>query len=274
VFQWRIWAILGFGARVALVTAIALGGGLFFFEQWNEYQRTAERHALEGRALDLLARAAAPGSPLGCLDALAGETVEAACEKAVFASPEATAAAVSYVAAQLALLAAGQDLTAELAQSAVFAQLRRAVEHDRFGIAAHILAARDGCTAEQCAAFAVLTDASRIGANITAQTFAARVKQHAAAWPAEGASAPAAPPPVAGLAPQPPAGAAARHPNGLFFPSATSIPPVSIMTAEPGAADNTTGAAESKPVRKPLPPPRPSVNPNAGAAAPLPLSPQ
>ena len=60
-------------------------------------------------AFDLATRALAPGSALACLDTIAGETVENACEKALFASPEATAAAVSYVAAQLSLLAAGSD---------------------------------------------------------------------------------------------------------------------------------------------------------------------
>ena len=51
--------------------------------------------------------AIAPGSALSCLDEMAGEAVSTACEKAVFASPEAVAAAVKYVAAQLALLKDG-----------------------------------------------------------------------------------------------------------------------------------------------------------------------
>ena len=40
--------------------------------------------------------------------------------------------------------------------AATLAGLRRAIELDRFGIAAHVLAVRDGCTAERCAAFALL----------------------------------------------------------------------------------------------------------------------
>ena len=58
-------------------------------------------------AHELTARAIMPGSALACLDAMAGEAVESSCEKALFATPEATAAAVSYVGAQLSLLAAG-----------------------------------------------------------------------------------------------------------------------------------------------------------------------
>src|SRR6516165_5160018 len=46
-------------------------------------------------------------SALSCLDELAGEAVENACEKGVFASPEAVAAAVKYVTAQLALIEDG-----------------------------------------------------------------------------------------------------------------------------------------------------------------------
>src|SRR5262249_58417351 len=61
----------------------------------------AEQRALETRAFELATRAFMPGSALGCLDAIAGETVEEACENALFASPDATAAAVSYVTAQL-----------------------------------------------------------------------------------------------------------------------------------------------------------------------------
>jgi hypothetical protein len=49
----------------------------------------------------VMAGAIAPSSALSCLDEIAGEAVEGACEKAVFASPEAVAAGVKYVTAQL-----------------------------------------------------------------------------------------------------------------------------------------------------------------------------
>ena len=97
----------------------------------------------------LSARALAPGSPLACLDALAGESVEAACEKAMFASPAAVAAATSYVAARLALLSdmAPTPKTAAPISTGLLLPLRRALETDRFGFLAHVLAVRDGCTA-------------------------------------------------------------------------------------------------------------------------------
>src|SRR5262245_42960922 len=49
-----------------------------------------EQQAIEARLLDLATRALAPGSALACLDAIAGDAVQDACEKALFASPEAT----------------------------------------------------------------------------------------------------------------------------------------------------------------------------------------
>ena len=51
--------------------------------------------------------------------------------------------------------------------------------------------------------------------------------------------------------------AAAKVPNNLYFPSAKSIPPVNIMTAEPPPAQrqpqDTTGAAEAATPTPPAP---------------------
>src|SRR5580700_7233410 len=104
---------------------------------------------------------------LACVDDLAGEAVLTACEKALFGSPESTAAALSYAARQINRLtgfgdvaAAKKNMTPELEA------LRRAVEHDRYGLMAEVLVARDHCTASDCAAFKFLTDWRRIAANI------------------------------------------------------------------------------------------------------------
>jgi aromatic ring hydroxylase-like protein/hemolysin type calcium-binding protein len=75
----------------------------------------AERQTLDARAHELLARGALPSSALACLHAIAGDTVAASCEKALFQTLGATAAAVSYVSAQLTLLA---DLAIESAAAA------------------------------------------------------------------------------------------------------------------------------------------------------------
>ena len=240
-----------------------------------------ERGALDMRAFELSTRALVPGSGLACLDAIAGETVEAACEKVLFGSPDVTAAAVSYVAAQLSLLASAGS---KGGSSPAIATLRRAVEADRFGFVAHVLAARDRCTPDQCGAFFLLQDASRIRENLAQGSFESHVKLHMANWSAADNQPVASTPPAAGP-PAPVVGA--RTPNNLYFPSAASIPPVNIMTAEPPAQrqNDTTGAAEPAtptPPRKPpqsaqparQPPPPPANPSNAPArAAPMQIAP-
>jgi len=73
-----------------------------------------------------------PGSALACLDASAGELVEAACEKALFATPEAAAAAVAYVTAQLSLLADGSEFERRSGANyeSALGRLRHAIETD------------------------------------------------------------------------------------------------------------------------------------------------
>src|SRR5207244_12906612 len=146
------------------------------------------------------ARAFAPGSPLACLDAVAGETVEVLCEKAIFASPEATAAAVSYAAAQLALLAEGSEhARRHPGYGAKPSHLRHAVEFDRFGLVAHVLALREGCTRDRCRAFAFMNDRTRVSANLSARTYDSYVARHVASWVL---TSPALPP-IAELGPAP-----------------------------------------------------------------------
>src|SRR5271169_5963639 len=97
--------------RVPILVALGavLGASITWALLGGSSNASSERRALEQRAAELAARTLAPGSPLACLHALAGESVEAACGKAIFASPASVAAATSYVAARLALLS---DMTA------------------------------------------------------------------------------------------------------------------------------------------------------------------
>ena len=165
---------------------------------------------------------------LTCVDDLAGEAVLAACEKAVFASPEATAAALAYAARQINrltgfgdVMAANRNMTPELEA------LRRAVEHDRYGLMAEVLVVRDHCTTSDCAAFKSVTDRSRLASNIEERTYDGMVARYSVVWNAPAAPAVA---PVAALIPGVPTG----KPTNAEFPSASSTPPVSIMTPEPG----------------------------------------
>src|SRR5262245_10089751 len=285
-----VWAVAGIGAVLVLACALAFvrGGGegrsvpalilvlilglVVALSGWwarDHFARRdleAEQRALDTRAFELATRAFMPGSALGCLDAIAGETVEGACEKALFASPEATAAAVSYVAAQLSLLASARELGRPGGTNPGMLALRRALEADRFGIVAHVLAVRDGCAPDQCSAFAWLRDTSRINVNLAERPFDARINTYAANRPAAGGRA------LASTPPSPAPSAAAKAPNNLYFPSATSIPPVNIMPAEPPPAQRppqaTTGAAESAPPTPPRRPPQtnPQARPPSSAA--------
>ncbi len=239
---------------VVLVLALAAAWAL---DHIFDRDRGGDR--LEAQALELSARALVPGSPLACLDGMAGETVEEACEKALFATAETTAAAVSYVAAQLALLTAVGDADAQKT-GLLRTSLRRAIETDRFGIVAHVLAARGQCTPNHCSAFALLQDATRVKTNLVRRPYEARVAKHMAAWSAPGHPAPATEPLSAELT-----GASAGRAAGrdLYFPSADSIPPVNIMTAEPAARQpgDTTGEASAPSPRKPAPPAASSTAP-------------
>ncbi|MEX2035265.1 MAG: hypothetical protein WEA28_08750 [Xanthobacteraceae bacterium] len=222
----------------------------------------AERRAIETRAAELTARAIEPGSALACLDAVAGVAVETACEKPLFASPEAVAAAVAYVDARLSLLIASVRLAErDPSYRPSLERLWRAIEADRFGLVAHVLMTR-GCNGGDCVDLKLLRSTGRILANMKARAFDTRVNAHAAAWHPAGAAVVAAAPAPA-LAAMPPlaapaaatgAAASVSSPSKFEFPSAASIPPVSIMNAEPEGPPPAAGPAAEP--RAAAPPPK------------------
>lgn len=216
-----------FGAVLGAAMTWAFLGGPVLGDQGGE------RRALQTRAEELTARSLAPGSPLACLDAVAGEGVEAACERAIFASPTNVATATSYIAARLALLS---ELVAYVRRGGadvddVLLPLRRSLEADRFGFLGHLLATRDACTSQNCTALALLRDASRVRTNLSEDTFDRYLDHYQAVWAksAEGPVADIQPPPMTHAAAQPPRQAVVN----ADFPSAASIPAVSIMNPEP-----------------------------------------
>lgn len=230
-------------------------------------ERMAEQRDFRQRDSQLNISAIAPGSSLACLDGVAGEQVENVCERAIFADAQSAARAVAYVTARLSLLAdafaAAQR--GDRDQLAVFANARRAIELDRYGIVAHVLAIRDGCTAERCAVFSMLQDTGALKANLKVSAFDTYVARYASGWgkpepPDERA------PQVSG-APLPPVAstgeAAAPHPvdSRYDFPSAASIPPVSIMNAEPPPPKEGANAptGEKPAGNPPVPPKRPQT---------------
>jgi hypothetical protein len=142
---------------------------------------------------------------LSCLDGLAGDAVLAGCEKALFGSPDAAAAAVSYTAARIDRLAAlGDAASADKNLTPDTKALRKSLERDRYGLVAQVLVARDGCTQFDCAIFRSLTDQQRVAANMDAHLYDTLVARYAPAW-----NAPAATPAM------PPSGALAALPTTM-----------------------------------------------------------
>src|SRR5215469_12393682 len=250
----RVWLWLTTGAgliaaAVGIVTialASAVVSGLLYRD-----------HAEEGRVIlqrifDLTALEAGSQSALGCLDVSPGDPLEEICERTIFANAQTVASANAFVAARFSVLREALPYaTAVRSPSAgAVVSLRQVVENDPFGIAAHVLAARYGCSASQCSAFAMLTDVSKVVANLNARTYENLVSRYAPSWQEQGGPAvsafpgqgPAAaavssllgqgPPVVAPVLGSPnlravPTGA---PPKGLNVPPASSIPAVSIMT--------------------------------------------
>jgi hypothetical protein len=273
--------VLRRAGRYGMVEALSLAGlsllagaavAWVVLDATSAATRAAQRRALDARLLEMTIRAVMPGSALACLDATAGELVEESCEKALFASPEATAASVAYVGAQLSLLAEGSEFERRsgLNYESALGGLRHALETDRFGIVAHVLADREGCRPDRCEAFRLLRDTSQVSDNLTGRKYDSTVMRHATEWlqsalslvATNSAPASAVPAPAAAPLPPPapnPTSAAAAKPNGLYFPSSASIPPVSIMSAEPTggpqqAAADAAGKTPPAVTRKPTPP--------------------
>ncbi len=243
----RKGAFAGAGRFFLVMLTAGLSASLIwaFLDNGAMRDRDAQRRALQVRAEELTAQALAPGSPLACLDVLAGEAVQGACERAVFATPANVASAVAYVAAQYTLLSdmsafgkrGGADIGADLLP------LRQALEADPFGFLAHVLVRRGDCTSEHCQAFALFRDPSHVRTNIIAQTLQHYVDHYREVW-ARAADAPAV-----GVADFSPTGIAdpskRKVPVNIDFPSAASIPPISIMNPEP-----KTSPAVAEAVRK------------------------
>jgi hypothetical protein len=276
-------------AAVARAIPAALGAVLGSSMTWaflgGSSNTNSERLALEQRAAELAARTLAPGSPLACLDALSGESVETACEKAIFASAASVAAATSYVAVRLALLS---DIAAYAGRGGAAINssmpLRRGLETDRFGFLARVLATRDSCTSENCETLALLGDPSHVRANLRDATFDHYLERYLLVWAKAAEPAIAEAPQGQALGPV----AAQANPPGprkllnIGFPNAASIPPVNIMNPEPSgpvprgvaavaaANPNPRSGAPASSRRSH----RPAANPPARAAAPPALPPQ
>ena len=258
------------------ILALAYAGwiGWAMIDHAAARERNAEREALAQRAMVLAATAQAPGTALGCLEGMAGEQVESACERAVFATPDTVAAAVAHVAAQIGVLAdaLAAAQASDTRYDTIIGSARRGLETDRYGIVAHVLLQEDNCSADQCEILNLLSDANRVRSNLRDKPFNTLVSKYAPSW----ANARLGPP-LADLSRALPA-AGPGAPSGVpvsskyEFPSSSSIPPVNIMGSEtaPASAPSAAGApapgAASAAVAEPAPvPPRRPANPRPRA---------
>jgi len=230
-------------------------------------QRLAEREALNARDLQLTALATTQGSPLACIDANV-EPVHDSCEAALFRTPETVAAATAYVDAKLRLLADGFDYAhrADPGYYNSMAPLRRGLEADPYGFVAHVLMTRNGCTADSCVVFGwYLLDTGAVKANMAARKLETTAERYAATWNggsvgSAGSTAGAA---VSAAPPGAPFSAPVTKP--IDFPSAASIPPVSIMTEPSGGAAAGAPAASAAPATRRPANSAPATNPAARA---------
>jgi hypothetical protein len=262
-------------AGIVWRSALAVVGALLVWTMISPSlvrEQVAARRLLDVRAADLTARVIASGSPLACLDVVGNAVVEAACERTLFASPEAVAAAVAYIDVRLALLADNLALTGDPGTEPALERMRRAVEADRYGVVAHVLTTR-GCNVSDCAGLKLLRDPNRVLANLKGRTFDQMVARHSTTWRRDGAAIPPTPPiqPMAAGSPsvsmdsaEMPAGSSvpalasttgASAPAVRYdYPSAASIPPVNIMNVEPTAPPEPSAAASpSAPARQQMP---------------------
>lgn len=192
--MWATVAVAAFVALLVLITllradksvangalvAITIGAiGLAGYSAFRGFGSSGSSQA-SGEARDPIAKAM---PALACVDDLAGDMVLAACEKALFSSPETVAAAVSYASARLARLTAlGDVAAADKQMTPELTRLRRAIERDRYGLIAYVLSSQDRCQPTDCAAFRSLTDSSRIAANIGDHLYETTLTRYAPSW--------------------------------------------------------------------------------------------
>jgi hypothetical protein len=252
LFRGGFGAVIGSVVRIAFL-ALAMVGAWMLFNWVQDRDRIEARRALDQRLDELTAHVLTPASVLGCLEPGLGDAIDASCEKELFANPETLGAATALVAARWSLLArATEHAKRDPGYDARLDTLRRSLQADRYGFLAQVLSTREGCTVSRCEGLERLSDATRVRANLAERTFESLVARNAVAW------ANRVHVPTAAATPVP-------NPN-VTFPSASSIPPVSIMSTEPGAGG--TPAAAPTPPRRPAP--KAAPKPAAAKRAPAP----
>lgn len=234
----------GFFAQVA-ASLLLVGVGWLYLERLDAQDRAEQRRVIEARLSALTAQALLPNSNLACLEAEAGDAVSESCEKAIYGSPEQVAAALSYVGNRIDIL---RDIVLvgdsnDDGYARLRAPLARNIEKDRYGLVAQVLQARDNCSPDSCYLFSLVQRRDQLVTNMSERAYDAKVVRYAAGWGEKQPSGPA----LASQSQPAPTG----KPVDMDFPSAASIPPISIMSNEPGrpgqnGMDSTTVKPEPR----------------------------
>lgn len=268
----------GFMAQIAAI-AILAGFAWLYLERLGVQDRVEYRRNIESRLSALNTQALTPNSNLACLDIVTEDLVHDGCEKVLYSSPEQVSAALVFVGARLDIL---RDIAAlpnalESQYDVLRGRLLKTIASDRYGFVSQVLQSRDGCTPDNCYAFEFIANRAQIVANMRERAYETRLTTHASNWTDKPAAAPVAaavPVPAPAAAPPP----AKESQLNLNFPSAASIPPVSIMANEPGMGGQNGVDASAKPEAKPAqgqpsarrpaakPPAQPKQRPAAQAA--------
>jgi hypothetical protein len=122
--------------------------------------------------------------------------------------------------------------------------MRRSLEADRFGFLAYALAVRDGCTSDNCKALAFLHDPNRVRLNLGEGTLDHYLEHYLPVW-TQSSEVPLADASTAqpGAMTQPGPPGSRKVTVNIDFPTAASIPPVSIMNPEPKGPVTTAAAS-------------------------------
>jgi hypothetical protein len=210
--------------------------------QWTlTHQRNADRLVLETREHDLSTKALVP-SGLACLDFAGNDLMENSCEKLLFSGSGEVSAAIAYISARLSLFADESTYAKHNAEAFKHsrAAVHRAAIRDRFGLYAHVLRVKYGCTQTECDLFPIMQDPARLKANLKERVFDALINRYAVTWADPHVPQTAGSPQAAIQSPQ-----RAAPMRGLDLPSASgSIPPVSIMAPEPAVSSAPTSPPE------------------------------
>jgi len=240
---------------------------------WNYLGFIDQRRSIEARLGELRAQALGAGSALACLER-SGGTIESACEQMLFSTPESLAAANLYTGARLDLLMAATNYAGPRTPQFDFAVagLQRSLQADPFGLTAHALVLRAGCTVQRCEGLAMFQEPERVRDNIRRKAFETNVARYAGGWrsPAAATADPASAAPAAGASGAPVA-------EKYTFPSASSIPPVSIMNDEPAERAPPAAAPKERspqPAASAPPPDPPARREPKRQSAPLSITPR